>query len=278
MIVSLLPSLVFLVLGHIRDKLWAMFSSLRTSEELGEGDLGHLLMLAGISEDDLDPLQEVFSLLQGKAEAFFAKAFPLLNTLGSSSTLEEKLREVLSMLGVSDVAVQADILTKVQHVMHHLNVSGTDVAADLQLLKAFLTDEVQELFKSANISSADVLLVVQHVQTFVRELNPLVADVEETVKDLFDAGGMGAFDKFVDFLLSLGVTKADVKLASDAAVGFLKSLSFRDLPAFFADMHGLLVVSGFPHGSVLAAMSSFLEEVKALMTLIFESARDVPSF
>lgn len=235
------------MLRVVGDKLWAVLSSLGVSEELGvtKGDLETILVSTGISEDDLEALLEVFSLSDYKVEALISKALSVLNALGSNSTLNQKLEEVLSTLGVSNIAAQAAILGK-----------------------------AQQMLKSANISTAEVLAVVQHVQGFVGELSIFVADVEAAVKDLFDladisdAGAADTFDKIVGFLTSLGISKADVKLAVDGAVGFFKSLSFKDVPALFADMHGLLVAAGVPHGSPQAAMYSFLNEAKALKSLI----------
>lgn len=254
------------------EKLWAALSSLGVPEELGipECDLEIVLTSADISEDDLEALLEVF-------EAFIGQASSLVNLLGGNSTLEQKLLAILSTLGVSDQAVQAAILGEVQRVTHQLNVSGSDLVADLQ---AFLPDlevpngvlhaQVQALLKSANISTADLLAVAQHVQGFASGLNCAVADLMDLLglAGVSDAGAMDAFHTLVGFLRAQGVSMNDVKLGVATAVDFFKSLSITDLLALFADMHGLLVVSGVPHGSPQAAMYSFLNEAKALKSLI----------
>lgn len=257
------------------DKLWAMFSSLNVTE----GDLQTTLKSAGLSEDDLEAFLKVFGLSGDKAESFISQALSLLNTLGSSSSLEQKLKEVLSTLGVSDVAVQAAILEKVQEVLHQVNVSSPDVLADLQEFEAFLSelgvlnsavlDQARELLKLANISAADVLAVVQHVQGFVSGLNVFA----EAVKDLLgltdiNAGAMGVFDELDGFLSALGVSQADVKLVVEETLGFFKTLRLSDVPALFADLHGLMVVAGVPEGSLQDGVSSFLNEVKGLKSLI----------
>lgn len=265
----MLPSLVFLVLRDAGEKLWAALSSLGVPEELGipECDLEIVLTSADISEDDLEALLEAF-------EAFIGQASSLVNLLGGNSTLEQKLLAILSTLGVSDQAVQAAILGEVQH---QLSVSGSDLVADLQ---AFLPDlevpngvllaQVQALLKSANISTADLLAVAQHVQGFASGLNCAVADLMDLLGlvGVSDAGAMDAFHTLVGFLRAQGVSMNDVKLGVATAVDFFKSLSATDLLALFADMHGLLVVSGVPHGGPQAAMYSFLNEAKALKSLL----------
>lgn len=86
--------------------------------------------------------------------------------------------------------------------------------------------------------------------------------------DISDASVTDTFDKVVGLTYSLGISKADVKLAIDAVVGFFQSFSIADVPAHLADMHGLLVVAGIPNCNLQVAMSGFLNEARALKTLI----------
>lgn len=239
-------------------------------------------MSADVSEANLEAFLEVFGLSKTETEAFISQVMRLLNAPGTKSTVEQNLKAILSMLGVSH-DMQAVILSKVRH----LNVSGSDLLADLQHLEAFFANsgmpnfalfgQVWELFKSSNFSTADMLAVVQHVQGLVSDLQGLRADIEAAVKDLLglddisDASVTDAFDKVVGFADSLGISKADVKLAIDAVVGFFENLSLTDVPALLADMHGLLVVAGIPNGNLQVAMSGFLNEARALKTLILSS-------
>lgn len=122
----------------------------------------------------------MFGLSKTETEAFISQVMSLLNAPGAKSTLEQNLKAVLSMLGVSH-NMQAVILSKVRH----LNASGSEMLADLQHLEAFLAnsgmpnfalfDQVWELLKSSNFSTADVLAVVQHVQGLVSDLQGLRA-------------------------------------------------------------------------------------------------------
>lgn len=271
-----------LELRAVGDKLWAVLSSLGLSEELGitECDVEIALTSAGTSEDELKALLELFGLSEEQAEAFIGQTVSLLNALGGNSTLEQQLQTILSALGVSD----GDILGQVQPMLQQLGVSGSDLVADLQHLQALLADlglpngvrlaRLQALLKSANISTAGVLAVVQHVQGVASDLNVFMANLKAATADLFglagvsDAGALGAFRKFVGFLSAQGVSIDDVKLGVATAVDFFQSLSITDVPALLADVHGLLVVAGVPHGSLQGAMYSFLNEAKALKTLI----------
>lgn len=261
-----------------------MVTSLGHSKNSGVIDLKTILISAGISPNDLEALLQAMGLSEDKAEAFISQALSLFNKLGSNSSLEQKLQGVLSMLGVSDAAVQAAITHKVQQEMTKLNESGADMAAVLQQFEAFLANlglpnvvligQVGELLKSSNISTADVLAVVHHVQGFIRGMNGIVAQMVTAASDLFDmvdipdAGTTDNFDKILGFLRSLGISKPDVTLAINTAVDFFKSLSIADVHALLADVHGLLVVAGFPDGSLQAGLYRFQNDLEAFNSLI----------
>lgn len=270
------------MLSDVGEKLWAVINSL----SVPGGDLESVLKSADISEDILEALLKESGLSENKIKAFSSQALSLINGLGKSSTLEQQLQQVLSTLGVSDAAVQAAIVSGVQQLLPHLNLTGIDVMANLKHLEALLSGsglpnaallgQVQKMLKSANISTAEVLAVLQHVQEFVSGFNVFVGSVEAAVKDLLDldipgAGALDAFDEIFDLLNELGISKADVKQGAEAAKGFLSTLTLADMPALLADMHDLLVVAGVPRGNLQATISSFVDEAKAIKSLLLSS-------
>lgn len=268
------------MLRDVGQKLWAIFNSLGISDDLDvdERDLETVLTSADVSQEELGAFLEVFGLSKSEAEAFMGQVVSLFND--TESTLKQKLKLILNMLGVPH-GMQAVILSK----LHHLNPSGSDPLGDLQQLEAFLANtglpsfaflgQVRKLFQSSNFSTADMLAVVQHVQGLVSDLQDFRGEIEAAVKDLFgledvsEASVTDAFDKVVGFVDSLGISKADVKLGIDAAMGFFQTLSITDVPALLADMHGLLVVAGIPN--LQDAVSGFLDQARALKTLILSS-------
>lgn len=215
----------------------------------------------------MEAILEGYGLSEGEAKSFLSQAVDLLNTLNvikekAISALIGRLGVVLSKLGISDSALE----TKLQDVMHQLQ-SGEDVKTLLQYFQAFIKDlciptadltafvgQLFEIVKSANVS-IDAMESSGQLQDIIRGLNIFDADeeteieiVESLILDFFDIADdvRIAYYQLVGLIEALGISKADVKFAVDAAMGFFNSLDFTDVMALLSDGQGLLIKMGIP--------------------------------
>lgn len=186
----------------------------------------------------MEALLEGFGLSEGEAQKFVRQALDLLSKFGA---IQKK--------------ANATIQRKVHQVLHQWSVSGANMET-VQQVEALL-GQAQQLIKPANISTADVQVIVQQLLGFSCGLNTSVADVEvamnATVEDLgnlvniSDADMMAAFNQLMGLFNTLGISKADVEFVLEAAIDFNRSIDITDVLSLIAEVNSLLVEMGIPH-------------------------------